>query len=70
MTRLGLTPAASVEVLFESRDGGLGVRIRDDGVGFTPAENADAPPGHLGLPSMRERVENERPAKSPIPWTR
>jgi PAS domain S-box-containing protein len=49
--------ATSVEVLLESRDGGLRVRIRDDGVGFTPTEERDAPPGHLGLPSMRERVE-------------
>ncbi len=49
--------ARHVQVLLESREGGLRVRVRDDGVGFAPAEDGGAPPGHLGLPSMRERVE-------------
>lgn len=48
--------ARNVEVLLESCEGGLRVRVRDDGVGFRPTDGG-APPGHLGLPSMRERVE-------------
>ena len=49
--------ARTVEVLLEPWDGGLRVRVRDDGVGFDPAAVSETVPGHLGLGSMRERVE-------------
>jgi PAS domain S-box-containing protein len=46
--------ARRVEVtLVAAGDGGLELRIVDDGVGFDPAHRR---PGHLGLQSMRERV--------------
>ncbi len=49
--------ASRVEVLVEQRDGGLLLRVRDDGAGFRVGETTDAPHGHLGLTSMRERAE-------------
>ncbi|MEW6059773.1 MAG: PAS domain S-box protein [Actinomycetota bacterium] len=49
--------ASRVEVFVGSQDGGLLVRIKDDGAGFDPAEAAERVPGHLGLTSMRERAE-------------
>ncbi len=49
--------ASRVDVLTESRDGGIFVRIRDDGVGFRPDEAEPPPSGHLGLASMKERTE-------------
>ena len=50
--------ASQVEVLLESRDGGVVAQVSDDGVGF----NVDTAlqrvrPGHLGLAAMRERAE-------------
>jgi signal transduction histidine kinase len=36
---------------------GINVRITDDGVGFDVAESSSPDPGHLGLSSMRERIE-------------
>jgi signal transduction histidine kinase len=48
--------AAKVEVLIESRDEGVLVQVRDDGVGFSPTE-VRAIPGHLGLFAMQERAE-------------
>ncbi|HEU5098840.1 MAG TPA: ATP-binding protein [Roseiflexaceae bacterium] len=33
------------------------VTIADDGVGFAPPAEADAPDGHWGLRGMRERAE-------------
>ncbi|MBI2237513.1 MAG: PAS domain-containing protein [Actinobacteria bacterium] len=49
--------ASRVEVLVESADGGVLLRISDDGAGFDPAI-AEAPePGHLGLSAMSERAE-------------
>jgi signal transduction histidine kinase len=49
--------ASDVQVLLTERDGGLLVRVRDDGVGI-PAETLEGGrPGHLGLTSMRERAE-------------
>jgi signal transduction histidine kinase len=48
--------AKHVEVLLESRDGGVQVTVRDDGRGFDVAE-ARRVRGHLGLLAMRERAE-------------
>lgn len=48
--------AGRVEVVVESRDGGLLVTVADDGAGFTP-EDAAALEDRLGLLSMRERAE-------------
>lgn len=49
--------ASRVDVLAESRDGGILVRIQDDGVGFVPDEVAPPPSGHLGLATMKDRTE-------------
>lgn len=49
--------ASRVDVLAESRDSGILVRIQDDGVGFAPDEVAPSPSGHLGLASMKDRTE-------------
>lgn len=48
--------ASRIDVLLRPEEDGILVRIRDDGRGFEPAEGG-AIPGHLGLPSMRERAE-------------
>lgn len=48
--------ANHVEILLEERDGGVLVRVEDDGVGIT-AETNGSPPGHLGMVAMRERAE-------------
>ncbi len=49
--------AGRVEILLESREGGVFVRVRDDGRGFAPPMDRDAGPGHLGLSAMKERAE-------------
>jgi PAS domain S-box-containing protein len=49
--------ASNVEISLSSQDGGVRVGIRDDGRGFEASAAASAPPGHLGLASMRERAE-------------
>jgi signal transduction histidine kinase len=49
--------AANVRVKLRERDGGLWMRIEDDGVGFEPQEAVVAAPGHLGLAAIRERAE-------------
>ena len=46
--------ATRVELRLGWYDGEIGLRVRDDGVGFEPAGSY---PGHLGLRSMRERTE-------------
>ena len=46
--------ASHIDIVFEA-NGAPALRVFDDGVGFVPAEAADA--GHLGLVSMRERAE-------------
>ena len=48
--------AKNAVVTLEARDGGYYVRIRDDGVGFTP-ESPAARGVHLGLAAIRERAE-------------
>ena len=47
--------ATHVDVRLTSMDGGLLLRIVDDGDGFDPSETA--PPGHLGLATVTERAE-------------
>ncbi|MEX2274858.1 MAG: PAS domain-containing protein [Actinomycetota bacterium] len=49
--------AGIVEVLIDRREGGILLRITDDGVGFDPAIVADPAPGHLGMSAMPERAE-------------
>ena len=48
--------ASRVDVLVESREGGIFTRIRNDGVGFLPDDIPSQLPTHLGLVSMRERA--------------
>ncbi|MBI4171488.1 MAG: sensor histidine kinase, partial [Actinobacteria bacterium] len=48
--------AHRVDVLLESREGGLFIRIRDDGRGFSRADAGSAH-GHMGLSAMRERAD-------------
>jgi signal transduction histidine kinase len=47
--------ASHVEVRLSSTDGGLLLRIVDDGVGFDPLETPV--PGHIGLATITERAE-------------
>jgi PAS domain S-box-containing protein len=49
--------ASEVQVLFAERDGGLFLRVRDDGVGIPVDTLADGRPRHLRLTSIRERAE-------------
>lgn len=48
--------ASRVDVLVESREGGIFTRVHDDGIGFLPDDVPNQLPGHLGLVSMRERA--------------
>ncbi|MGH2704690.1 MAG: ATP-binding protein [Actinomycetota bacterium] len=41
--------ARHVRVELEEQDGGILVRIADDGAGFSPTERARALPGHIGV---------------------
>jgi len=49
--------ASHVAVHLREADGGILMRISDDGRGFAPEDVARDRPGHLGLGSMRERAE-------------
>jgi len=49
--------ARRADFTFAYEHGGLHVTITDDGVGFAPPAEADAPDGHWGLRGMRERAE-------------
>jgi len=49
--------ATHVEVDVTSAAEGVSVRVRDDGIGFTPDLGAIPEPGHLGLTTMVERAE-------------
>ncbi|MBI2238978.1 MAG: PAS domain S-box protein [Actinobacteria bacterium] len=49
--------AGRAKVVLQDSDGGVLVRIEDDGVGISPRDLNGARPGHLGLSSMRERAE-------------
>jgi len=47
--------ASHVEIVFSSHLGRVDLSIRDDGLGFNPA---NVGPGHLGLSIMQDRVQN------------
>lgn len=49
--------ASRVDVLLRSVDGGILVRIRDDGLGFDADSLSGPAPGHLGFTAMRERAQ-------------
>jgi signal transduction histidine kinase len=49
--------AKRVDVRLSECDGGILLQIRDDGVGFAPHEAWRVRAGHIGMPSMRERME-------------
>lgn len=49
--------ARAAEVLLEERDGGLVVRVTDDGRGFDTSVASTARSAHLGLRAMREQAE-------------
>ena len=49
--------ARMVHVAVAPSRGGVHVRITDDGLGFDVAAGGSADVGHLGLSSMRERIE-------------
>ncbi len=48
--------AHRVRVSVRRRDGGIEVRVRDDGIGI-PADQATGAAGHLGLASMQDRAQ-------------
>lgn len=48
--------ASNVGIRLEQLDGGVLVRVEDDGIGFS-ATTYGSPPGHLGMVAMRERAE-------------
>ncbi len=52
--------ASSVTVTFDQRDGGIVVRVADDGNGFVDDNGSSSRPGHLGLSAMREQAEMVR----------
>ncbi|MDP9295521.1 MAG: ATP-binding protein, partial [Actinomycetota bacterium] len=49
--------ASKVVVALSGDEDGVTVHISDDGVGFDPSLAETPEPGHLGLPTMRERAE-------------
>ncbi len=49
--------ASRVEVAVRAEGEGLRVTVADDGVGFSAEDLAAPVPGHLGIPTMRERAE-------------
>ena len=49
--------ASRVTVHLEGHEDIFMVRVEDDGVGFDPVEGLRVRPGHLGLPSMRDRLQ-------------
>ncbi|MGZ8635737.1 MAG: PAS domain S-box protein [Actinomycetota bacterium] len=48
--------AQTVQISLRQEGGGVGVSIVDDGSGFDPTTETAPLPGHVGLPSMRERA--------------
>lgn len=49
--------ASKVNLSLETKDGGIHLRIWDDGVGIGSHDGFEEIPGHLGLASMKERAE-------------
>ena len=50
--------ASRVDVLITRSDGGVLLRVTDDGVGCDPTQVLSSRPGHLGLAALRERAES------------
>ncbi|MFN8502703.1 histidine kinase [Kouleothrix sp.] len=48
--------ASQAEVLIDQIDGGLRIRVCDNGRGFEPGQAADGPADRVGLRQMRERL--------------
>ena len=48
--------ATRVDIALEEREGGVAIRIVDDGRGFEPSTH-EPRPGHLGMSAMEERAE-------------
>lgn len=49
--------ASRVVISLASAEGGVRLRVIDDGVGFDTRAQAEPVPGHIGLPTMIERAE-------------
>ena len=49
--------AQRIEILLAPVDGGTLLQVKDDGVGFVPEDAWRARAGHIGMPSMRERMQ-------------
>jgi signal transduction histidine kinase len=49
--------ASRLDVAIASESGGVRLTVTDDGRGFDATELESPPPGHIGLPTMRERAE-------------
>ncbi len=49
--------AQRIEILLAPIDAGVLLQIKDDGVGFVPEEARQSRAGHIGMPSMRERLQ-------------
>jgi PAS domain S-box-containing protein len=49
--------ASSISVFLDEREGGVYLRVSDDGIGFDAAVLGDPAPGHMGLVEARERIE-------------
>ena len=49
--------ASEVTITLDEQAGGVLLRVRDNGHGFTATDRASSPMGHFGLQSMRERAE-------------
>jgi signal transduction histidine kinase len=49
--------AQAVQISLADQDGGLLMRVSDDGIGADPGLMDHSIPGHIGLPSLRERCE-------------
>lgn len=51
--------AHHVDIVLDATDGVVSMRLTDDGVGLS-SPDAESPVGHLGLSTMRQRVESAR----------
>ncbi len=49
--------AHHIEILLAPVDGGILLQVKDDGVGFVPEDAWRARAGHIGMRSMRERLQ-------------
>ena len=49
--------AHHIEILLAPVEAALLLQVKDDGVGFVPEDARRARAGHIGMPSMRERLQ-------------